>query len=215
MDIAGTNDVQVGLVEQHQAVIAVEQRDRGGEVLDGLKQQILRLEGHAACAVLLRQVAPGAAVAEELAAAGKQRHAADRPVLPLARVVHVDVAEVTEGPVRREVVQVRLPLFRIGVAGAEILARLAEGEAGVDSGDLAQALRHEAEAQLGIHLPEPVGGGRGEVLQAGFALAQGGVRPGALLLQPFDFLDTPPEPLQLLGHFRFGRQGPKIPKSIQ
>src|SRR3546814_11902395 len=69
----------------------------------------------------------------------------------------VDIAEFTKRPVRAQVGQVGFPFLGIGVAGADFLAGLAEGAAGVDAGDLAQTLRHEGEAQLSIHLPEPVG----------------------------------------------------------
>src|SRR3546814_1404074 len=62
---ARAENLHVAVVEQHQPVLAVEQSDGRGEMLDGLQQQILRLEGHAPGAVLVGKVAPGAAVRSE------------------------------------------------------------------------------------------------------------------------------------------------------
>src|SRR3546814_14634043 len=81
---------------------------------------------------------------------------ADRPVLTVAARGHVDIAEFTKRPVRAQVGQVGFPFLGIGVAGADFLAGLAEGAAGVDAGDLAQTLRHEVEAHITTHLPQLV-----------------------------------------------------------
>src|SRR3546814_18921696 len=95
---ARAENLHVAVVEQHQPVLAVEQSDGRGEMLDGLRQQILRPEGNAPGAVLVGKVAPCAAVAEEAAALVGQRHAAARPVLAVAARDHVAIEEFTKRP---------------------------------------------------------------------------------------------------------------------
>ena len=174
--VGGTDDVEVGLVEQQQPILAVEKRDGRGIVFNRLQQQVLCLERHTTGTVFLGQIAAGAAIAEEFAVIFEQRHAADRPVLTLARWADVDVAEVAERPMCLQVIEMSFPLVGIGVAGTDLLAGLADGYFWIDAGHLAQALGHVAEPQIGIHLPEPVGGGGGKVAQSCLALAQSRIR---------------------------------------
>src|SRR3546814_11801654 len=110
-------------------------------MLDGLQQQILRLEGHAPGAVLVGKVAPGAAVAEEAAVLVEQRHAADRPVLTVAAPGHVDIAEFTTRPVRAQVGPVGFPFLGICVACPAFLAGLPEGAAWLAAGAPAHTTR--------------------------------------------------------------------------
>src|SRR3546814_19652793 len=100
-------------------------------MLDGLQQQILRLEGHAPVAELVGKVAPGAAVAEEAASLVEQRHAAFRTVLTVPARGHVTIAEFTKRPVRAPLGQCGFPINRLGVTAHAFLADLPEGYSGI------------------------------------------------------------------------------------
>ena len=114
---------------------------------------------------------PGPAVAHEAAAGVVDRLAVQLPVMALAAAVDVFVAEVLEGPPGVQVFEVRPDIRRFGV-----LDQLAPGPAqerrGLKAGDLAPALRDVGDAQLLVHLPEPIRGDVGEVAEALLALAQ-------------------------------------------
>jgi hypothetical protein len=66
---------------------------------------------------------------------------------------------------------VLLPHFGLDAGDAGLLARLAHQHAFGNAGDRGIAIREEAEAQLLVHFPEPVGTGGGKVLEAFLPLA--------------------------------------------
>jgi hypothetical protein len=65
-----------------------------------------------------------------------------------------------------------IPVVVAGVAQPNLVAAPAQARAHAFPGLVQIAVRKPGETQLGVHLPEPVGGGRGEIAKALFARAQ-------------------------------------------
>ncbi len=64
------------------------------------------------------------------------------------------------------------PVVVAGVVQPDLVAAPAQAGADAFPGLVSVAVREPGKAQLGVHLPEPVGGGRGEIAKALFARAQ-------------------------------------------
>src|SRR5688572_12663592 len=65
-----------------------------------------------------------------------------------------------------------MPVVVAGVVQPDLVAALAQARADVLPGLVLVAVREPGKAQLGVRLPEPVGGSRGEITEALLARAQ-------------------------------------------
>ena len=122
--------------------------------------------------VFTSDVAPDAAIAEELTARPEHRLAADRDVAHVGAGGADVIAEVLKRAMRRQVVQVVLPLLRVDVLGRNVGAPLAEDGGHVEPQHLAVAVREVGKPQVRIHFPEPVRGDLGDVAEPLFAMAE-------------------------------------------
>src|SRR5215213_7139501 len=113
-------------------------------------------------------VAADAAVAEEGAVGGKARLAADLEPAHAAVAMAVGIDEVPERPARQEIVDMGLPERPVGGVRGDVEAALADLAIGLDAGDLGKTTREIGEAQIRVHLPEPVGRDLGEIFEQTF-----------------------------------------------
>ena len=121
----------------------------------------------------LGDVARRATIALEDAERIENRRAADGAVVRASLRIDEMIFEIPEkGRKRFEVDRVPLPSWMaVGVDASRLPARLAQDIGRSDPGAI-MPLGNEAEPKLGIHLPQPVGGRREELLQALLALTE-------------------------------------------
>src|SRR5215208_5431170 len=80
----------------------------------------------------------------------------------------VGIDEVPERPARQEIVDMGLPERPVGGVRGDVEAALADLAIGLDAGDLGKTTREIGEAQIRVHLPEPVGRDLGEIFEQTF-----------------------------------------------
>ena len=89
------------------------------------------------------------------------------------------IAEIEEGPALHQILKVLLPVLLLRIGAEVFLTGLADHPTGVDAAQLEPALREVGEAKIRVHLPEPIGGGIGEIVEARLAVCQGLLTQGA------------------------------------
>ena len=120
-------------------------------------------------APLLRDVAPDAAVAKELARRPEHRLAADRQEALLAIGVNAPDLEIAEWPSRVEMCAVRRPAGGVGMDRRDFPARLADDRLARRAMSL--GVRRAPDAVLDVGLPVEVGRQLRQAAKARFALA--------------------------------------------
>src|SRR5215203_5711728 len=80
----------------------------------------------------------------------------------------VGIDEVPERPARQEIVDMGLPERPVGGVRGDVEAALADLAIGLDAGDRGETAREIGEAQIRVHLPEPIGRDLGEVFEQTF-----------------------------------------------
>lgn len=151
-------EVPQALIIDDDPHIAVEQHDTLFDILeDGLQIRGMS-RGFPLAAAEVRKVVTDADIAREDALVREQGRAADpeRPHDPLR--IHERGFELPKGPTMGEIIEMGAPARTFRVGPLELHAALADDRRGRDAEDARELLRHEREAQLGVHLPPPVGG---------------------------------------------------------
>ena len=180
----GSEPVHLGVarVADDEPALAVEHAQAVGHVVEGgVEAQIVprqlavdllqRRVGRGETLLRLAlggDVAADAAVAEEGAVGGKARLAADLEPAHAAVAMTVGIDEVPERPARQEIVDMGLPERPVGGVRGDVEAALADLAIGLDAGDLGETAREIGEAQIRVHLPEPIGRDLGEIFEQTF-----------------------------------------------
>ena len=156
-------------------------------------EALLALAELALGVALPADVPPAAAVAAEAALGVEERHAAELRDPAPALGVPEGEGEVAERAVGVEIGQVRLPVVVLGIVEPPRGSRGPEDGLGHEAGHGLEAVGEPDEAVRLVGLPEPVGGGLGEVLEA--ALLLGPCRRRAQRLgDVVGDADDPPDP---------------------
>jgi hypothetical protein len=79
--------------------------------------------------------------------------------------VAVGIDEVAEGAAREKVLDVAAPELLVVRVGGDVEPALADLPLGVDARDVLEPAGEEGEAQIRVHLPEPVGRDFREIVQ--------------------------------------------------
>jgi hypothetical protein len=120
----------------------------------------------------LGDVAGATAVAAEPARAVEDRLAARRGETTDAGAILVGVDEIPKWALRRQVGEMSIPVVVAGIAQSDLVAAPAQA-CGQAFADLAPILiREPGEAEMLVHLPEPVGSGLGEIAKTALARAR-------------------------------------------
>jgi hypothetical protein len=179
---------QGGLAKQRRPIWSTEQRDGArigkrdataledddpiGRSLDQFAVAFLAFEQRPLGLPARGDVAGRTPVTEEPAGRIEDRLAAGRGEPADAIAVLVGVDEVPKRAPGRQVGEMGSPVVVARVAQSDLVAAPAQTRAHAFPGLVSIAVREPGKTQLGVHLPEPVGGGRGEVAKALFARAQ-------------------------------------------